>query len=74
VHDIFLPLEYPPRFVAAGNTEQYLLLAFLSFNRAFRVLWPAAYLREHQPELLSATFPSCQADTRPGSFWMQRVG
>jgi predicted O-methyltransferase YrrM len=73
VHDIFLPLEYPPRWVAAGNTEQYLLLAFLSYNRAFEVLWPGSLMRERHFELLSSVFSSCTHQTRPGSFWFRRI-
>lgn len=72
IHDIFLPLEYPPRFVEAGNTEQYLLLAFLSFNSAFKVLWPGSFMRERHPELLREAFPSFTHAARPGSFWMRR--
>jgi methyltransferase family protein len=72
VHDIFLPLDYPPRWVAAGNTEQYLLLAFLSYNRAFEVLWPGSFMRERHFDLVARTFPSCTSETRPGSFWMRR--
>jgi hypothetical protein len=40
-HDIFLPREYPSTWVVERNwfwNEQYLLLAFLMFNAAFRVL------------------------------------
>jgi predicted O-methyltransferase YrrM len=73
VHDIFLPYEYPPRWIAAGNTEQYLLLAFLAFNRAFQVLWPGACVRGRHLDELMAVFPSCTPETWPGSFWIRRV-
>jgi predicted O-methyltransferase YrrM len=72
VHDIFLPLEYPPRWVAAGNTEQHLLLAFLSFNTVFQVMWPGALMAERYPSELAQTFPSFHAGVHPGSFWMKR--
>src|SRR5258705_12361590 len=37
IHDIFLPFDYPEQWVLQdwGWTEQYLVHAFLSFNRAF---------------------------------------
>jgi hypothetical protein len=73
VHDIFLPLEYPLEWVAAGNTEQYLLLAFLSYNRAFQVVWPGSLMALRQPEALRWTFPSFRAGVRPGSLWMRRL-
>src|SRR5205807_1523999 len=73
VHDIFLPLEYPPRWVAAGNTDQYLLLSFLSYNHAFQVVWSGSLMREHHLDVLMSTFGSCTPGTRPGSFWIRRV-
>lgn len=73
VHDIFLPYDYPRRWVAAGNTEQYLLLAFLSFNREFEVMWPGAHVRGQHLRELMAAIPSCTAETWPGSFWMRRA-
>jgi hypothetical protein len=41
-HDIFLPHEYPREWVVERNwfwNEQYLLLAFLMYNEAFRVVF-----------------------------------
>src|SRR5688572_32984370 len=40
VHDVFLPAEYPKRWVVDGRfwDEQYLLQAFLAFNDSFEVL------------------------------------
>jgi Methyltransferase domain len=41
-HDIFLPREYPREWVIERNwfwNEQYLLLAFLMYNKAFRVVF-----------------------------------
>ena len=41
-HDIFLPREYPREWVIERNwfwNEQYLLLAFLMYNTAFRVVF-----------------------------------
>ncbi len=41
-HDIFLPSEYPEKWVMDKHifwTEQYLLQAFLTYNSEFEVLW-----------------------------------
>jgi len=73
VHDVFLPYEYPARWIAAGNTEQYLLLAFLAYNRAFEVIWPGHYMRMRHPPEVMAAFPSCSEVTHPGSFWLRRA-
>ena len=43
-HDIFLPWEYPRSWLTEMGyywTEQYLLQAFLAYNREFEVLVPA---------------------------------
>jgi len=77
VHDIFLPAEYPKQWLLEEHvfwTEQYLLQAFLMFNREFEVLWGGSYMHlEHSDELMRH-FPSYQRDAWPGSFWMRRVG
>jgi hypothetical protein len=77
VHDVFLPSEYPREWVLRHRrfyTEQYLLHAFLLFNRAFAVLWSASYLHLNHPEELEAAFASYGPKTRwPGSLWMRRV-
>jgi predicted O-methyltransferase YrrM len=72
VHDIFLPYEYPRRWILAGNTEQYLVLAFLAFNQAFEVVWPGHYMRMRHPSEVMAAFPSCTEATHPGSLWLRR--
>ncbi len=75
-HDIFLPREYPERWVREKRrfwNEQYVLQAFLSFNSAFEVLLSAAWLHLRHPEALAQTFaiyhPSHES---PGSFWFRR--
>ncbi len=77
LHDIFLPREYPRAWVMEQHrfwTEQYLLQAFLQFNREFEVLLSAGWLCAQHPEALAAAIPSWDAGrSRPGSFWMRRV-
>lgn len=77
IHDIFLPAEYPRKWVVESRTfwtEQYLLQAFLTFNDRFRVLWGGSYMHLGHADKLEAAFSSYTRQARwPGSFWMQRV-
>jgi hypothetical protein len=76
VHDIFLPAEYPKRWVVDGRfwDEQYLLQAFLAFNNSFEVLWAGHWMHLTHPEQLRAAFSTYDpAKAAPGSFWMRRV-
>lgn len=77
LHDIFLPLEYPKKWVYENNyfwSEQYLLHAFMLFNNTFEVLWAGSYINAKYPEKLEAAISSYQRnDTMPGSFWIRRV-
>lgn len=77
VHDIFMPSEYPRDWVLRDYrfwNEQYLLQAFMTFNRNFEILWMASYMHLKHPEKLAAAFASYRRDRRwPGSFWMRRM-
>jgi hypothetical protein len=77
VHDIFLPFEYPRQWIVEEHrfwTEQYLLPACLTFNRAFKVIWGGSYMHHNHPDRLRQTFQSYDpAHVLPGSFWMQRT-
>jgi hypothetical protein len=61
VHDIFLPSDYP-RSAVIDNlwfwSEQYLLQAFLSFNRDFEVLWSASAMQLSHARTLELCFPN----------------
>ena len=70
-HDIFLPMEYPKKWVLEMHqfwNEQYLLQAFLAFNRAFEVLWAGYYMHLRHPEKLEKAFGSHNAC----SFWIKK--
>lgn len=77
VHDIFLPAEYPREWVMEGRrfwNEQYLLQAFLAFNRSFEVQWAGSYMHLRRPDRLEAAFDTYdRRKGAPGSFWMRRV-
>jgi len=77
IHDIFLPAEYPKKWIKELHrfwSEQYLLQAFLAFNSSFEVLWAGSYIHLNHPEKLARAFGSySRGKTLPGSFWMRRV-
>lgn len=75
LHDIFLPAEYPKKWVLEKQhfwNEQYLLQAFLAFNDRFEVVWPASYMHLKHPDKLKAAFESYAGEKCwPGSFWIR---
>lgn len=74
-HDIFLPWEYPKVWFDTMRyywAEQYLLQAFLAFNRDFEVVLPAAAVAREEPTRLRAAVPSFTPGRRPGAFWLVR--
>ena len=75
-HDILLPGEYWKDWVMGERffwTEQYLLHAFLLFNRAFQLEWASRFMQlTHSADVL-ATFPGYREDFRMTSFWIRRV-
>jgi predicted O-methyltransferase YrrM len=77
-HDIFLPAEYPREWVLNDHrfwNEQYLLQAFLTYNREFEVLWAGSYMHLKHSDLLAAAIPSYrQKRCHPKSFWIRRKG
>lgn len=77
IHDIFLPAEYPKAWVKRHYrfwNEQYLLQAFLMFNRDFRVVFANSYLHLYHAQELQRAFPAYRPDVHhPSSFWMQRI-
>jgi hypothetical protein len=59
-HDIFLPSDYPLPWVVDNLSfwnEQYLLLAFLSFNSSFEVLWSSSGMQIYHPRALEKMVP-----------------
>jgi predicted O-methyltransferase YrrM len=76
IHDIFLPGEYPPQWVLSGWAwnEQYLLQAFLSFNREFEVVLSLGWLAHREPQVIEAAIPGFERfyPGRGGSLWIRR--
>ncbi|MBC8151285.1 MAG: class I SAM-dependent methyltransferase [Bacteroidetes bacterium] len=78
IHDIFSPRDYLNEWVYKEHflwNEQYLLEAFLSFNKAFKVLAAVNYLKHNHGAALGAKCPilAQQPNREPGSFWIQRT-
>jgi hypothetical protein len=74
-HDIFLPWEYPREWFERDAhywAEQYLLQAFLCFNRDYEIVLAAQFLARDDPDRLAKTIRSFEPGVRPGSFWLRR--
>ncbi len=82
VHDIFFPLDYPKKLIMKDfkfYNEQYLLQAFLTFNRRFEVLWAGYYMYLKHQALIQKHFGEYFKDKKDPeltwksvSFWMRR--
>lgn len=75
VHDVFFPFDYPVECVSAGWgwTEQYLVHAFLSFNEAFEILWPARYMWANHQRALLEVIPANLSVYPPSSLWLLKT-
>lgn len=76
IHDIFSPRDYPKRWVIDDVrfwNEQYLLEAFMSCNREWKVIGALNYLHHNWHEQLKAAFPTLKQDPEPGSFYIQKI-
>jgi len=74
VHDIFFPHDYPAEWLINRRlalNEQYLLEAFLSFNKTFAPQLANHWLCLEHGEVAASVWP--RADNRASSFWMKRV-
>lgn len=75
-HDIFLPWEYPKRWVRDRGlywSEQYLLQAFLALNQDFEVVCALHALARAHPVRLAELLPNWEGRPFPGAFWIRRV-
>lgn len=75
-HDIFSPRNYPRQWledmVRLWN-EQYLLEAFLSHNRDWKIIGALNHLHHRHHEKLKAVAPFLIPDREPGSFYIRKV-
>jgi hypothetical protein len=77
-HDVFLPFEYPRAWLTdlwRFWNEEYVLAAFLAFNRAFEVVWASHAMHRSSPARLAAAMNRYDRDAEVagGSFWIRRV-
>lgn len=76
VHDIFIPANYPRWWIDDARlfwNEQYLLSAFLAYNREFEVILPTHALWLTDYARFCKAIPSYEAGPNtPCSFWMRR--
>jgi len=80
-HDICTPKDYFDEWVLNQVfwNEQYLLEAFLSFNKDFKIVLASNYLFHHYKDILLDKCPILKEDLlnnpkrETGSFWIQRV-
>ena len=75
-HDIFLPSEYPRKWIEDYGlywAEQYLLQAFLSLNEEFEILCALSALARRRPDDLRELIPSWVDGATPGAFWIGRI-
>ena len=66
-HDIFMPAEYPEKFVKQNLCfwgEQYMLQAFLCGNRNFRIVWSSSMMQLAYPKILRDVFSRWQGSFR----------
>lgn len=76
VHDIFSPKDYLKEWVVDEVcfwNEQYLLEAFLTCNRDWKVIGGLNYLHHNHYQDLKATCPFLTQDREPGSFYIQKT-
>lgn len=77
VHDVFWPADYPDEWVfdrAQTWNEQYLLQAFLMYNREFEPLICNAAVADRYPAELSELFSGTEAKPHGVSVWLRRAG
>jgi hypothetical protein len=75
-HDIFSPRDYLREWVVDEVkfwNEQYLLEAFLTCNRDWKVLGALNHLHHNHFEALKAKCPFLTKDREPGSFYLQKI-
>ncbi len=73
-HDIFYPFEYPKEWIYEGRAwnENYILRAFLQYNRAFKVIFYNTFLEHFYEEKFMSEMPLCMKN-KGGSIWLKKI-
>lgn len=74
IHDIATNLEYPRQWLEEGRAwnEQYLLRAFLMYNRAFKVTFLSAWLFDSRNDFFRERLPLC-VGSGGGQMWLRKI-
>jgi hypothetical protein len=78
IHDIFSPRDYPDDWVYNQHlfwNEQYLLEAFLTCNKQFKIVGALNYLAHNHRRELAAKCPvfADRPESEPGAFWIRKI-
>jgi predicted O-methyltransferase YrrM len=79
IHDIFTPKDYLEEWVCQDMrlwNEQYLVEAFLSFNKEFKIVGALNFLKHRYPKELASCCPVLGEQIEllePRSLWLRRV-
>lgn len=77
IHDIFTPKNYLDNWVITEHrlwNEQYILEAFLTLNKEFRIIGALNFLRHNYSNEFDKKHPlsALNKEHEPGGFWIQR--
>lgn len=75
IHDIFLPFDYPKKWVIDEKrfwAEQYLLQSFLTFNSSYKIIYSNNYMGYKYPQKVRKTFPKSPY-IKGGSIWIKKI-
>lgn len=76
VHDIFSPKNYPESAIIGDVlfwNEQYILEAFLTHNKDWKIISAVNYLKHQHFEKLKECCPFLDQSREPGAFYIQKV-
>ena len=76
LHDIFIPYEYPRKWLedyALYWTEQYLVQAFLAFSCGYEVLVAMHALQRERRDQMADVLTPAARDWLGGAFWIRRI-
>ena len=73
-HDIFYPFEYPRQWVFEGRAwnENYILRAFLQYNKSFKIVFFGSYLLNLLKKEFELDMPLCMKNIG-GSIWIKKI-
>lgn len=71
-HDVFYPFEYPKEWVFQGRNwnEDYILRAFLMYNKKFEIMLFSEYLHKHHKDVFKG-MPLCYKN-HGGNLWIEK--